>query len=67
MHAIVAPANAPPDAPSIEELRTFCRDRLAAYKVPKSIEFVDRLPRTDAGKIRRSDLANERRAVRDSE
>ncbi|MCV7154773.1 class I adenylate-forming enzyme family protein [Mycolicibacterium pyrenivorans] len=66
VHAIVAPANAP-DAPSIEELRTFCRDRLAAYKVPKSIEFVDRLPRTDAGKIRRSDLANERRAVRDSE
>jgi bile acid-coenzyme A ligase len=65
VHAIIAPANAP-DAPPFEELLAFCRERLAAYKVPKSIEFVDRLPRTDAGKIRRSDLANERRAVRDS-
>jgi bile acid-coenzyme A ligase len=66
VHAIVAPADIT-DTPSTDELRAFCRDRLAAYKMPKTIEFVDRLPRTDAGKIRRSDLANERRAVLDVE
>ncbi len=59
VHAIVVPAD-PASAPSPEELRSFCRERLAAYKVPKSTELVDSLPRSDAGKIRRADLARER-------
>ena len=37
-----------------------CRARLASYKVPKSYEFLAALPRTEAGKIRRSALATER-------
>jgi bile acid-coenzyme A ligase len=37
-----------------------CRDRLARYKVPKSFELIDQLPRTDMYKIRRSALAAER-------
>jgi acyl-CoA synthetase (AMP-forming)/AMP-acid ligase II len=53
-------ANQPGDAPSAEVLRRSCRDRLATYKVPKSFELVDRLPRSDAGKLNRGLLAHER-------
>jgi bile acid-coenzyme A ligase len=42
--------------PSEAELKAFCRERLAAYKAPKSYEFVAQLPRTEAGKLRRSSL-----------
>ncbi len=34
-----------------EELIEFCRGRLAHFKCPRSIEFVDELPRSDAGKV----------------
>lgn len=34
-----------------EELQSFCRERLAAYKVPRTIEFLHELPRTGSGKI----------------
>ncbi|KAB2338591.1 long-chain fatty acid--CoA ligase [Cytobacillus depressus] len=36
---------------SEEELIQFCRERLAAYKVPRFIEFVSELPKTAVGKI----------------
>jgi len=36
-----------------EELRAFCRKRLAAYKVPKYVEVVSDFPRTAAGKIQK--------------
>ena len=36
-----------------EDLREFCRERLAAYKVPKSFRFVEDFPRTSAGKIQK--------------
>ncbi|MGX5357462.1 AMP-binding enzyme [Kocuria sp. KH4] len=39
-----------------EELRTCCRERLAAYKVPTHIEFLDDLPRNAAGKILKKEL-----------
>jgi O-succinylbenzoic acid--CoA ligase len=41
---------------SPDDLRGFCSRTLAGYKVPKRVEFVDSLPRTPSGKIRRSDL-----------
>jgi acyl-CoA synthetase (AMP-forming)/AMP-acid ligase II len=41
-------------------LRVFCKERLASYKVPKTYEIVDRVPRTEAGKLNRTDLGNER-------
>jgi acyl-CoA synthetase (AMP-forming)/AMP-acid ligase II len=34
-----------------EELIAFARERIAGYKLPKSIDFVDTLPRTPTGKI----------------
>jgi o-succinylbenzoate---CoA ligase len=39
-----------------DQLRAHCRARLAAFKVPKLVEFVDRLPRTNSGKLLRREL-----------
>lgn len=38
------------------ELQAFVRSRLAAYEYPRLIEFVDELPLTTTGKIRRAEL-----------
>ncbi|AZZ93067.1 MULTISPECIES: long-chain fatty acid--CoA ligase [unclassified Hahella] len=40
-------------------LKEFCRERLTAYKVPKTIEFRDELPKTNVGKILRRELRDE--------
>lgn len=42
-----------------EELDTFCRERLAAYKVPKQYEFRTELPKTMIGKVLRRALREE--------
>jgi fatty-acyl-CoA synthase len=44
------------DQIDIEAVRAHCRERLAAYKVPKQVEIVDDFPRTGLGKIAKSDL-----------
>jgi long-chain acyl-CoA synthetase len=44
-----------------EELIMFCRERLAHFKCPKQIEFVDVLPRQDNGKIYKRLLREQRR------
>ena len=36
-----------------KDIQAFARDHLAGFKVPRSIEFVDELPRSPAGKIQR--------------
>jgi fatty-acyl-CoA synthase len=38
------------------ELTAFCRERLAAFKVPRSFSFVESLPRNSIGKIQKSEL-----------
>jgi long-chain acyl-CoA synthetase len=38
------------------ELVDFCRERLAAYKCPRSIDVLDELPKTPSGKILRREL-----------
>jgi long-chain acyl-CoA synthetase len=35
------------------EIMTFARDHLAGFKVPRSVDYVDDLPRSPAGKIQR--------------
>jgi bile acid-coenzyme A ligase len=59
IHA-VAVARAAPTPELLGQLRRHARDRLAAYKVPKTWEFADRLPRDDLGKLRRWELIDER-------
>ena len=38
---------------SEEEIRAFCRDQIAHYKVPRYIKFVDEFPMTVTGKIQK--------------
>jgi acyl carrier protein len=38
-------------ATTTEQLLSFCRDRLADFKVPRSLELVERLPKNPAGKV----------------
>jgi long-chain acyl-CoA synthetase len=50
--AVVQPA--PGVAPSDEltqEIMAFAADRLAKYKLPKVVEYMDQLPRDDNGKL----------------
>ncbi len=42
-----------------EEVREFCKDKMAAYKVPTHVEFRDELPKTTVGKILRRELVRE--------
>ena len=41
------------------DLREFCRDRLAHYKIPKIIEFIGEIPKTDIGKVSRREIREE--------
>jgi len=46
-----------PDAvATAKELRAFCRERLAAHKVPREIQFRDSLPKGGTGKILKAEL-----------
>lgn len=51
--AVIVPYDAPPTAAT---LRRFCRERLAAYKVPRRFEFRTELPRSPLGKVLRQQL-----------
>ncbi|MBU2490532.1 MAG: long-chain fatty acid--CoA ligase [Proteobacteria bacterium] len=46
----------PGETLTAEEIKAFCRERLAAYKVPRIVEFVDELPKSAVGKILRREL-----------
>jgi len=47
------------------ELNAFCRERLAAYKIPQYIEFRDMLPKSKVGKLLRRELREEERRKSD--
>ena len=51
---------------STEELISFCKEKLAAYKVPKIIEFRDELPKSHVGKVLRKILREEEGKKRSS-
>ncbi len=46
-------ATDPTNPPSLDELHAWCAERLTKAKRPRDIEFVDELPRTSVGKIRK--------------
>ncbi len=54
--AFVVLKDAYKDKISKSELDAFCRDNMAAYKVPRVIEFVDALPKNQVGKVLRYKL-----------
>jgi acyl-CoA synthetase (AMP-forming)/AMP-acid ligase II len=39
-----------------EELISFCKDNIASFKKPKSVDFVDELPKNNYGKILKREL-----------
>lgn len=40
-----------------ERIKAHCRERLAAYKIPRYVRFVTTLPRTASGKLRRFEMS----------
>jgi len=59
VHAIVEPAD-PGDPPTADEVIAYAKARLAAYKVPKTVELIDVMPRSAATKVNRGRLVEER-------
>jgi len=53
---IVAAANVTPNEALISELKNFVKATIAPYKYPREIEFLEALPKTATGKLRRVDL-----------
>jgi acyl-coenzyme A synthetase/AMP-(fatty) acid ligase len=51
---LVDPASAGPELEA--ELLAHCRRELATYKCPRSVDFVDQLPRSDNGKLYKREL-----------
>ncbi len=47
---------------TVEELRSYCRKKLAGYKVPRYIEFTDSLPKTMVGKVLRRELVEKEKS-----
>ena len=56
VHAVVV--RKPGAQVDAEQLRLYCREFIAGYKCPKSVEFRDELPKTISGKIRRKEIRN---------
>jgi bile acid-coenzyme A ligase len=59
VHAIVVPTS--PDAPpTTDDVVAFAKARVASYKAPKTVEIVDRIPRSEATKVNRAALIADR-------
>ena len=59
VHAIIEPKDkAAPPTPA--EIIAFAKGHLAAYKVPKTVEIVDAIPRSAATKVSRGQLVEQR-------
>ena len=46
----------PGESPTQEDIIAYARERIAGYKCPKTVEFIETLPRNPSGKILRKDL-----------
>ena len=55
---VVLVNGSPPSDHLISELKNFVKSTIAPYKYPREIEFVDALPKTATGKLRRVELRN---------
>ncbi len=43
-------------SPNADDIIAYCREHLAAYKVPRAVQFVEDLPKTSTGKVMRREL-----------
>jgi bile acid-coenzyme A ligase len=59
VHAIITPTDRD-DSPTFDEVKAYAKGRLLPYKVPKSIEIVDAIPRSEAMKVNRGPLVEAR-------
>ena len=59
VHAIVEPSDRI-SPPSATDVIAFAKERLASYKAPKTVEFVHAIPRSEATKVNRVALVEER-------
>jgi 2-aminobenzoate-CoA ligase len=55
---VVLKAGHAPDAATTRALQDFVKETIAPYKYPRAIEYLDRLPRTETGKLQRYALRN---------
>jgi O-succinylbenzoic acid--CoA ligase len=62
--ALVVPTD---DDLSRDELDAYCRDRLAGFKLPRTVAFAEELPRTVSGTVEREAVRERLAAVRDGE
>lgn len=53
----------PDETASEQEVKDWCRERLAKYKIPTHVEFRDELPKTTVGKILRRELVRQQKAT----
>ena len=66
VHAVVVPMSGA--TVTLEELHDFCAERIAGYKIPRSLQLVEALPLSAAGKVLKRELrkphwAGQERAV----
>jgi fatty-acyl-CoA synthase/long-chain acyl-CoA synthetase len=54
VHAIVVPR--PGSHLTPQDVIAYARDHMAGYKVPRSVDFIDEIPRTGSGKILKREL-----------
>ncbi len=45
--------------PSPQEITDYCREKLAAYKIPREVVFVEELPRNTIGKVQKAQLRSQ--------
>jgi 2-aminobenzoate-CoA ligase len=53
---VVAAPGVEPDAGLVTALQEHVKSAIAPYKYPREIEFIERLPKTETGKLRRAEL-----------
>ena len=65
--AFIVPADVETGRPTVEELTAFLAGRLAKYKIPREIRFVEGLPRTPYGKVVKGELRERYETEKDAD
>jgi acyl-CoA synthetase (AMP-forming)/AMP-acid ligase II len=65
--AFIVPADVETGRPTIEDLTTFLAGRLAKYKIPRELRFVESLPRTPYGKVVKGELRERYETEKDAD